>query len=159
MTLTDLVTNLSATMPLNVLVVWACALLLVDLFIPKERKGLTALLAALGMLVAMGFAIAQMGTQTVAFNGMVVVDGFAIFLTILFLGSGLVSVALAYDYLTRMGLQRGEYYVLLMFSITGMILMALACDLIVVFLALERFLPALSGGFAAVAGEAMNTSC
>jgi NADH-quinone oxidoreductase subunit N len=137
MTLTDLVTNLSATMPLNVLVVWACALLVVDLFIPKERKGVTALLAALGMLVAMGFAILQMGDQTVAFNGMVVVDGFAVFLTILFLGSGLVSVALAYDYLTRMGLQRGEYYTLLMFSLAGMILMGLAGDLIVVFLALE----------------------
>jgi NADH-quinone oxidoreductase subunit N len=137
MTLTDLVTNLAATMPLNVLVVWACALLVVDLFLPKERKGLTALLAALGMLVAMGFAIAQMGDQTVAFNGMVVVDGFANFLTILFLGSGLVGVALAYDYLTRMGLQRGEYYILLMFSLAGMILMGLAGDLIVVFLALE----------------------
>ena len=137
MTLTDLVTNLSATMPLNVLVVWACALLLVDLFIPEERKGLTALLAALGMLVAMGFAIAQMGTQTVAFNGMVVVDGFANFLTIFFLGSGMVGVALAYDYLSRMGLQRGEYYTLLMFSISGMILMGLAGDLIIIFLALE----------------------
>jgi NADH-quinone oxidoreductase subunit N len=36
-----------------------------------------------------------------------------------------------------MGLQRGEYYSLLMFSIAGMILMALAGDLIVIFLALE----------------------
>jgi NADH-quinone oxidoreductase subunit N len=36
-----------------------------------------------------------------------------------------------------MGLERGEYYALLLFSVTGMMLMAQAADLIVVFLALE----------------------
>jgi NADH-quinone oxidoreductase subunit N len=36
-----------------------------------------------------------------------------------------------------MDLERGEYYILLMFSISGMMLMATAADLIVVFLALE----------------------
>jgi len=137
MTLDNLASNLSAIMPINIVVAWACALLVVDLVIPKERKGLTALLAALGLVVAMGFAIAQTGSETVAFNGMVVVDGFAVFLTLLFLGSGLVGIALAYDYLKEMGIDRGEYYVLLMFSLSGMILMALAADLIVVFLALE----------------------
>jgi NADH-quinone oxidoreductase subunit N len=44
---------------------------------------------------------------------------------------------LSYDYLTRLGIQRGEYYVLLIFSISGMMLMAMAADLIVIFLALE----------------------
>src|SRR4030067_710435 len=137
MTLDNLASNLSAIMPINIVVAWACALLVVDLFIPKERKGLTVLLAALGLVVAMGFAIAQTGSETVAFSGMVIVDGFAIFLTLLFLGSGLVGIALAYDYLKEMGIDRGEYYVLLMFSISGMMLMGSAADLIVVFLALE----------------------
>ena len=36
-----------------------------------------------------------------------------------------------------MGLERGEYYTLLLFSVTGMMLMAQAADLIMVFLALE----------------------
>ena len=137
MTLDNLASNLSAIMPINIVIAWACVLLLVNFVIPKERKGLTALLAALGLVVAMGFAIAQTGSETVAFSGMVIVDGFAIFLTLLFLGSGLVGIALAYDYLKEMGIDRGEYYVLLMFSISGMMLMALAADLIVVFLALE----------------------
>ena len=137
MTLDNLASNLSAIMPINIVIAWACALLVVDLFIPKERKGLTALLAALGLVVAMGFATAQTGSETVAFNGLGVGDGFAGFLTLLFLGSGLVGIALAYDYLKEMGIDRGEYYVLLMFSLSGMILMALAADLIVVFLALE----------------------
>jgi len=137
MTLAVFFQNLSVTMPLNIVVVWACVLLLVDLIVPKERRGITALLAVIGLVVAMGFAIAQVGGQQVAFNGMIVVDGFATFLILLVLGSGVVGIALAYDYLKRMGIERGEYYVLLMFSISGMMLMAMAADLIVVFLALE----------------------
>jgi NADH-quinone oxidoreductase subunit N len=55
----------------------------------------------------------------------------------LFLISGLAAVALAADYLKRNNAERGEYYTLLLFSIAGMMLMASAGDLIVVFLALE----------------------
>jgi NADH-quinone oxidoreductase subunit N len=68
---------------------------------------------------------------------MVVVDGFSVFVNALLLLSGLLGVALAYDYVKRMGIERGEYYTLLLFSISGMMLMAQAADLIVVFLALE----------------------
>jgi NADH-quinone oxidoreductase subunit N len=137
MTLTELTTNLATIWPLIIIIIWACVLLLVDLFIPKDKKAWTAILAAVGMLVAMGFSIAQTGVDTEAFGGMLAIDGFSQFLTILVLGSGLVAVMLSYDYLTRLGIQRGEYYVLLMFSISGMMLMAMAADLIVIFLALE----------------------
>ena len=137
MDLAALASNLSVTMPLNIVVLTACALLLVDLFIPANRKWLSALFAAAGLVVAMGFSLAQVGVEIQAFNGMIAVDGFAVFLTLFFLGSGLVGIALAYDYLEQAGLDTGEYYVLLLFSISGMMLMALAADLIVVFLALE----------------------
>lgn len=126
-----------AILPLIVLVAWTILLVLVDLFIPKERKWVTALLAAIGLAVTLGFSLAQVGQERVAFNGMVAADGFAVFLNVLFLASGLVGIALAYDYLKRMGIERGEYYTLLLFSISGMMLMALAADLIVIFLALE----------------------
>ena len=137
MSLSDLASNLSVTMPFNVLVVWSCVLLLVDQFLPAGRKGWTAMLAALGLIVTIVLTLTQAGMQIVAFDGKIVVDGFAIFLNLLFLGSGLIGIALAFDYLKRMGIDRGEYYVLLLFSITGMMLMAMAADLIVVFLALE----------------------
>jgi NADH-quinone oxidoreductase subunit N len=137
MTLGDLSANLIRILPLSIVILWACLLLLVDLFIPKGSKAWTAVLAAIGMLVAAGVSIAQSGVETEAFGGMLSVDGFSTFLTILVLGSGLVAVMLSYDYLSRLGIQRGEYYVLLMFSISGMMLMSMAADLIVIFLALE----------------------
>ena len=133
MTLSDLTTIL----PTIVLVAWACVLLLVDLFIPRSRKGWTALLAAVGLAAALGLTFAQAGREVYAFSGMVVLDGFSTFLSALFLASGLGAIAIAYGYLKRMGLERGEYYILILFSLSGMLLMAQAVDLIVVFLALE----------------------
>jgi NADH-quinone oxidoreductase subunit N len=129
--------DFSTILPLTLLTIWACVLLLVDLLIPKERKGITALLSALGLALTLGFTLAQIGQGITGFNGMVVLDGFAVFVNALLLISGLLGVALAYGYVKRMGLERGEYYTLLLFSVTGMMLMAQAADLIVVFLALE----------------------
>jgi NADH-quinone oxidoreductase subunit N len=135
MTLADL--HPSTIWPLTFLTIWACALLLIDLFVPKERKGITALLAALGLAFTLGFTLAQIGMQQSGLQDMVVADGFSTFVNALLLVSGLLGVALAYGYVKRMGLERGEYYTLLLFSVTGMMLMAQAADLIVVFLALE----------------------
>jgi len=129
--------DFSTILPVIVLTAWACMLLLVDLFIPKERKGLTALFAALGLALTLGLTLAQTGASSLGFNGMVVQDGFSTFLNALQLVSGLLGIALAYGYLKRMGLERGEYYVLLIFSVIGMMLMAQAADLIVIFIALE----------------------
>ena len=124
-------------LPLIILVVWACVLLLVDLFIPRQRKWLTALLAAFGLALTLGFTLAQVGLENFGFSGMVVVDGFSVFLNALLLFTGLLGIALAYGYLKRMGIERGEYYSLMLFSISGMMLMVQAADLIIVFLALE----------------------
>jgi NADH-quinone oxidoreductase subunit N len=111
--------------------------MLLDAFIPAGRKGLTAGLAALGLVAAFIALVPRFGIATEAFGGMLLVDGFASFLDVVFLASGLFGIALAYDYLKRMGIERGEYYSLLLFSVCGMMLMGRAGDLIVVFLALE----------------------
>ncbi|MEW6239183.1 MAG: NADH-quinone oxidoreductase subunit N [Chloroflexota bacterium] len=130
-------TDFQTILPLTVLSVWACVLLLVDLFIPKTRKSITALLSVLGLALTLGLTLAQTGLSLTGFNGMVVLDGFSIFINTILLISGLLGVAVAYGYVKRMGLERGEYYTLLLFSVSGMMLMAQAADLIVVFLALE----------------------
>ena len=137
MSLNDLFVATSAILPLVIVVGWATTLLVVDLFIPAQRKFLTAVLAGVGLGVALVVSLLRFDQTTSAFNGMVMVDGFANFLGILFLVSGLLAITMGYGYLKRMNLERGEYYILLMFSVSGMMLMAMASDLIVVFLALE----------------------
>jgi NADH-quinone oxidoreductase subunit N len=88
-------------------------------------------------LVSLGLTLAQGGTSELAFGGLIMLDGFAVYLNVIFLVSGLVAIALGYDYLKRMGLERGEYYVMMLFSISGMMLITQAYNLLVVFLALE----------------------
>lgn len=131
------VDDLSAVLPLLVISAWGVVLVLVDIAIPRDRKGITAMLAALGLLAALYFTLPQFSHYQTAFNGMVIVDGFGALLNVLFLVSGLLGIALAYGYLQRHQIERSEYYTLLLFSISGMMLMGIAADLIVVFLALE----------------------
>ncbi|MEW5940453.1 MAG: NADH-quinone oxidoreductase subunit N, partial [Chloroflexota bacterium] len=124
-------------LPLTVLTAWACVSLLLDVFLVKQ-KGVTALLAAFGLAAALGLTIAQAGQPALTgFNGMVALDGFSTFLNALQLVCGLLGIALAYAYIKRTGIERGEYYALLLFSIVGMMLMAQANDLMIVFIALE----------------------
>ena len=54
MTLAELTANLVKILPLSIIILWACVLLLVDLFIPKDRKAWTAILASVGMVHALG---------------------------------------------------------------------------------------------------------
>jgi NADH-quinone oxidoreductase subunit N len=124
-------------MPVIVAAGWGVLLLLVDLWVPSGKKHITALLAAAGLAAAMVVTLLENPAPEIGFGGMAVRDGFTGFMNLLFLVSGLVGVALAHDYLKRMQIERGEYYVLLLFSISGMMLMAGANDLLVFFLALE----------------------
>jgi NADH-quinone oxidoreductase subunit N len=129
--------SLLTILPILIVVGWASLLLLIDLFIPKPRGWITPLLAALGLIAAIITLLLQFNIETSAFAGMIIVDGFASLLQLLFLVLGLMAIAMAYDYLRRLEIGRGEYYILLMFSLSGMMLMASAGDLIVVFVSLE----------------------
>jgi len=128
--------DLSLSLPLIVLTIWASLLLLVVAF-RRQADWLVPVLSLLGLLTVGFLLLRQFGAEGQAFGGMLVVDGFSTFINLLLVVGGVLTVALSYDYLKRMGLARGEYYVLMLFSISGMMLMATAADLIVVFLALE----------------------
>ncbi|MCC6904205.1 MAG: NADH-quinone oxidoreductase subunit N [Anaerolineae bacterium] len=133
--------NLAAALPMLIVAGWAIVVLTADLFIPSGHKHWTAWLSLVGLVgagVVLGIQFAASGQQPlIAFNGMFVADGFALFLQAVFLFSAFVSILLAVNYLSRRGIERGEYYTLLLFTTTGMMLMSAAADMIVVFLALE----------------------
>ncbi|HBF40618.1 MAG TPA: NADH-quinone oxidoreductase subunit N [Anaerolineaceae bacterium] len=133
MTLNDALTIL----PVIFLVAWAMLVLVADLWIPRNRKVWTAILAALGIVAAMVLTLRQANAPQTGFGGMIEVDGFAVFLNIIFLFSGLAGTAIAFDFLKRMDIHRGEYYVLMIFSIVGAMLLAYAGDLILIFLGIE----------------------
>ncbi len=129
--------DLFSILPVLVLVVWALFLLLADLWASRKLPGLTPILAVVGLVCSLVVSIVQVGKPQSSFGGMIHVDGFSVFLNILFAITGIAAVALAYESFKNLKIQRGEYYVLLLFSLSGMMLMGAAGDLIVIFLALE----------------------
>jgi NADH-quinone oxidoreductase subunit N len=124
-------------LPIIFIIGWALVLLLLDVFWLKKKNGWTAILAAVGLTASLGLVGRQYGLEAEAFNRMVIVDQFSSFLNLLILGSGLVSIALTHDYMKKRNSGGGEFYVLMLFSISGIMLMASAADLIVLFLSLE----------------------
>jgi NADH-quinone oxidoreductase subunit N len=71
------------------------------------------------------------------FNRMMLVDRFTLVFTVLFAVAGIVTTLSSVKYLDREGLQHPEYYILMLFSMIGMMNMVSALDLVVIFVALE----------------------
>ena len=65
---------LVATAPLLFLSGWACLLLLADLWIPKNRKAITAWLALIGLAITCGLVLPRLGLREEAFGGMLAID-------------------------------------------------------------------------------------
>ena len=131
--------DLLQILPAAFLVVWAVVLILLDLWIPKDKKGITVLLTVVGLAIAIGASLSQHSYVEPAFQGMVMADQMAVFFNAFFAVCGLLTVGIAYDYLKRTDNDQTEFYPLLLISISGMMLMTSASHLLMVFLALEMF--------------------
>jgi NADH-quinone oxidoreductase subunit N len=129
--------NLWAALPGISVAAWACILLLIDLFIPKTRKETTAWLAAGGLVFAFIVNLLMYNAEVDSFLGLFRADQFTAFFNIVILITAFISILLSMDYVKRVGIERGEFYILLLFSTAGMMFMGGANDLIVVFVALE----------------------
>jgi NADH-quinone oxidoreductase subunit N len=135
--------NAVVTLPVSLLALGACIFMLVDLYIPKNRKYITAWITAGGISVSLILSllmltdVVSLGSGKQAFSGMFIADKFTDTVNVIALVTALLGVMVAYDYLNRIGRQRGEYYYLLLFTTIGVMFMGAAGDLVTVFVALE----------------------
>jgi NADH-quinone oxidoreductase subunit N len=102
---------------------------------PGERMPI-APLGVIGFAGAALSALLLWNRQATSF-GVVAADNFGLFVTLVLVVIGVLSLALSEPTLDRSDLPRGEYYALMLFASAGMMLMATASDLLVIFLALE----------------------
>jgi len=131
--------------PELILVVGALTLLLVSTFVPSRRAGnswsmFTLAVTGAALISTLGLWQEVSGPQGVPRLGLadaIVLDGFAVFVTVAIGAAVAMAVLLADGYLWRERLDQPGFYVLLLLSATGGLLMAKANDLIVVFLGLE----------------------
>ncbi len=151
--MTDLVfpvIDLRVIGPTLALAVTGLVLLVLDILPPRDRKDHLALVALAGVLVSLVLTLLLWGRDARAFRGMVILDGYALFFNLVIGYATGIVLLLSLDYVRRQSIEAGEFYILVVFAAVGMMLMASAGDLIMVFLGLETMsisLYALAGFF------------
>jgi NADH-quinone oxidoreductase subunit N len=129
--------NLLPLLPAAEVIAAALVVLLLDLFTEPKEKGVLVWTSLAGLAVAGWMAIFFRGAEEGAFGDTVLLDGFAVFLTVVFLAAAALTILMSVEYIRDTAIREGEFYVLVLLSTSGMIVMAAANDLIVFFLGLE----------------------
>jgi NADH-quinone oxidoreductase subunit N len=93
-------------------------------------------LAIIGLAGA-GAASVLLWNRNATSFGVVTADNFALFVNLVIIGVGILTVIVSSQTVERDGFPVGEYYATMLFALVGMMLMAQATDLLLVFLALE----------------------
>ncbi len=126
-----------AIAPISFLALAALVVLTVEAF-NDRTENLNAWLSLLGLAGALGLSLADIGrTPMTVFTGMVTAGGYAAFFSALFSCAGLLTVMLSKSYIKKEGIEHSEYYSVVLFAVIGMMLMASAADLVILFLGLE----------------------
>jgi NADH-quinone oxidoreductase subunit N len=129
--------NFLPLLPAAEVLVTALVVLVLDLLTGKEEKGLLLWTGLAGLAIAAGIAVYLRGGEEGAFQDTLLLDRFAVFFTVVFLGVAAVTMLASVEYLRETAIREGEFYVLILLSVCGMIVMAAANDLILFFLGLE----------------------
>lgn len=128
--------NMGAALPEIFLAVAGMALLMYGVF----RKGDTT--SSTGWMTVIAFVIAAIlvltgETDQLVFGGSFITDSFSTFAKVLILGGAAFTLILALQWLKAEKLGRFEFCIVMLFAVTGMMMMASANDLISFYLGLE----------------------
>jgi len=124
--------NLTPVMPEVVMTCVAIIMLMAELVIKrKETLGFLTILSV-GLI-----SYLLLGSAGTTFGGMFVSDGYSTFFKLIFMVNLVLTVLISPKYLQTMRINFGEYYALALFATLGMMLMASAADIIVLYLGLE----------------------
>jgi NADH-quinone oxidoreductase subunit N len=135
----DPVRNLLTVLPEAILLASACAILVLDLFVPERRRGITyaGALLALAAVAAAAWLPLERGTVRYAFGGMVLADPMSSVLKIAAVLATALTLVYAQGYARDRGMWRGEFFSLALFALLGVMTMISANNLLVIYLGLE----------------------
>jgi NADH-quinone oxidoreductase subunit N len=115
-----------------------CVILLVDVFLNDRQRWITYALSLLTLagaaFVTVEFAVES---RVSAFEGMFIADPMGDVLKLFSYGTVAVSLLYSREYLQRNGLFRGEYFVLALVALLGVMVMISAGNLLTVYLGVE----------------------
>ncbi|HVS81589.1 MAG TPA: NADH-quinone oxidoreductase subunit N, partial [Pyrinomonadaceae bacterium] len=132
--------NLTLIAPELIVGLAGVVIMLVDAFARRGQRWVTGGLS-IAALIAAGWASVWLWTSSPlrhdAFNGMIVLDELRLSFTLIFLIVSILTILIAMVWIEVENLPAGEFHALLLFATCGMMLMASAGDLVIVFLGLE----------------------
>lgn len=123
--------------PEAIVVCLAMAVLVLDLFVKKQRRYLLGWFSVIGLGLAALETWRLRGLDITSFSGMFVLDGYSIFFKMVFFIAAAIAILISINYIKLEGVERGEYYGLMLFATAGMMFMASGADLISIYLGLE----------------------
>ncbi len=130
--------NIAIALPEIFLLTMACLILVVDVYLPQERRNFTYVLTQLSLIITLALVLAnQSDTRVLAFNDLFVQDAMADVLKLFILIISFGVFVYSREYLQQRNIFKGEFYVLGLFSIVGMMLMVSANNLLMLYLGLE----------------------
>ena len=132
-----IILSVIASVPEIIVIVGACVLLLIAP-VKGRRFGPLFFWSSLATVIAAAAAtFALAGEPRLVYSGMFVVDDFSVFFKMVFyLATGL-CVLMSPRYLEEEDIARGEYYVLMLFALAGMMIMASGLDLLSIYVGME----------------------
>jgi NADH-quinone oxidoreductase subunit N len=129
--------DLAPALPEMVLLAMACVVLLVDLFWPGRERSNTYVVSQLSLLATL-LAVAQTyNGPTTTFSGHYTVDAVAVVIKVMALLIMFGVFLYGRDYLRQRALLTGEFLLLSLFATLGLLVMASAGSLLVLYLGLE----------------------
>ncbi|MGA8132135.1 MAG: hypothetical protein WB930_19425, partial [Syntrophobacteraceae bacterium] len=129
-----------AVLPQIILVATALIILIMGVFKELAKAGFIGHMSLLGSVLALVsvFFTGSAGSPSSSFSGMVLTDRFSFFITLVVCMIVVLTILVSLSYQKFFeSIKSGEYYALVLFAGVGMIFMATAGNLILLFVALE----------------------
>ena len=129
-------TEYAAIIPISIVALSAIAAMIAEAI---RRPGERMPIAGFGLIGSAGAALASvfLWDSDAQSLGVIRSDNFALFINIVLCTIGVLTMLFSHETVEREDIPAGEYYALTLFALCGMMMMAAATDLLVIFVALE----------------------
>jgi len=126
-----------ALSPLLAVVAGAMCVLLLEAFVHRENRDYLGYLSIAFLATSGVLGARSWGHDYSYFGTELVLDRLAIVLLLTIVVAGVFLVLMSLKYLPRQGMNRGEYYALVLLALSGLMIMVASPNLLVIFLGLE----------------------
>ena len=133
----EIAKSMTPLVPEIIIIAGGLLVLILDFFTDKEYKGYLGWFSLGCVSLAAMASYEAIGATSNLFSGTFLIDPFSTYFKFIFYSACGLGILVSINYLKEENIHRGEYYTLMLFATSGMMLMASAGDLITLYLGLE----------------------